>query len=53
MAVFSGAHKMNNEIKIISHVITSKMLTMGIKISKTRGFEEGVNPVSRTKEEEI
>ena len=31
MAVFSGALKINNEIKIISRVIMSKMLTMGIK----------------------
>ena len=35
MAVFSGALKINNEIKIISHVIISKMLTMRIKKSKT------------------
>ena len=35
MAVFSGALKINNEIKIISHVIISKMLTMGVKKSKT------------------
>ena len=31
MAVFSGALKINNEIKIISHVIISKMLTVVIK----------------------
>ena len=53
MAVFSGALKINNEIKIISHEIKSKMLTIGIKIRRGMVMKPGKHQRSKQRSQDF